>query len=139
MDDPEYKVWLKLYHTESVTSSGCLRSSPSSSETSPVLSEILTLPKPPARRKKGNSKRKRPDRKHSRQKGEWNVNNKGRKRKTFEVQERERRTGPFLRHLLRWISHLKLVHSVIGGKTSQKRGHDGSVVTSVKDGSILIF
>ena len=30
------------------------------------------------------------------QKGEWNINNKGRK---IEVQERER-TGPFLRHLL---------------------------------------
>ena len=53
LDDPEYKVWLKLYHTKSVTSSGCRRNSPSSSEASPILSEILTLPKPPERKKKG--------------------------------------------------------------------------------------
>ena len=52
VDDPEYRVWLKLYRTESVTSSGCLKASLSSSDTSPVLSEILSLPKPPERKKK---------------------------------------------------------------------------------------
>ena len=48
-----YKVWLRLYHTESVcsvpsnvsTSSECK----STSDTSAVLSEILTLQKPPER------------------------------------------------------------------------------------------
>ena len=34
---------------------------------------------------------------------------------------------------------MKLVHSAKGGKTSQKRGHDGSVVISAKDGSTLII
>ena len=54
VDDPEYRVWLKLhvYRTESVTSSGCLKASSSSSDTSLVLSEILSLPKPPERKKK---------------------------------------------------------------------------------------
>ena len=56
VDDSEYRVWLKLYHTESVTSSGCLRASSSSSDTSPVLSEILSLPKPPERKKKSATK-----------------------------------------------------------------------------------
>ena len=56
VDDPEYKAWLKLYHTESLTSSGHLRGSSSSSNTSPVLSEVLALPKPPQRMKKGSSK-----------------------------------------------------------------------------------
>lgn len=55
VDDPEYRVWLKLYRTESVTSSGCLKSS-SSSGTSPVFSEILSLPKPPERKKKSSTK-----------------------------------------------------------------------------------
>ena len=42
-------MWLKLYRTKSVTSSGCLKASLSNSDTSPVLSEI---PKPPKRKKK---------------------------------------------------------------------------------------
>jgi hypothetical protein len=40
---PEYRVWLKLNHTESVTSSGGLRVSSSSSDT--VLSDILFFAK----------------------------------------------------------------------------------------------
>ena len=47
IDDPEYKVWLKLYHTESVCSaSSGLRSSSSNCD---PLSGILFLPKPPDR------------------------------------------------------------------------------------------
>ena len=47
IDDPEYKVWLKLYHTESVFSvASGLRSFSSNSD---PLSDILSLPKPPDR------------------------------------------------------------------------------------------
>ena len=144
---------LKLYHTESVTSSGCLRSSPSSNETSPVLSEILTLPKPPARRKKGASKGavcitedevlqglKKKQAEKARQealKAERRVERE-QQREEKKILRSARKGKKNRSLLLRSISHLKLVHSVKGGKTSQKRGHDGSVVTSAKDGSTLI-